>query len=90
MKPRLERAPLTEGDSDIWFEYVWAGRCRIMPLYDASQQADRRDADLMWRLSQLCPSCQFRVWSWYWSEQLGGSLWQRCRNCGNIRCASQL
>lgn len=52
MKP-LPAAPLTDEDEEIWHEHVLTERLdpyyEGMHLWQHSQAADRRDAELMWR-----------------------------------------
>lgn len=88
MKPRLESADLTTEDLFIWGDR-WGGfrtlECTTLATF--SKSGDRRAAELMFRLVSPCPSCGFHVWRWFWSEQDGGTVWERCRNCGNIRSA---
>jgi hypothetical protein len=49
MKPRLQSAPLTREDWDIWDQvnWMWSPDNLLVWTYEASLRADRRDADLM-------------------------------------------
>lgn len=48
MKPRLESAPLSELDGDIWLDLAHAWRFGAkQAMLDSYMLADRRDADLM-------------------------------------------
>ncbi len=58
MKPRLEPAPYTEEDRDIW---ICVGLWPVFALNDALEMAsaigDRRDAELMFALREVRNLC---------------------------------
>lgn len=75
MKPRLQAAPWTEEDLNIWLELDFLfgpGR----PIYINAQESDRRDADLV--LFQMGLSTRLKPWANYirWCDLNPGDDWR--------------